>query len=76
MNKAFGRIENISDYSQVQVFTNPLNAVNILGYTLNDDGSLAADGGITLSPQAAKVVLNMLKEWEQYAVENELLEVE
>lgn len=75
MNKPFGRIENLCELSQVQVFTNPVDIVTIVAYTLDegDRNNMKSEGGIALSPEAALIVLNMLKEWEQYAIEHEII---
>ncbi|KKM92761.1 hypothetical protein LCGC14_1215330 [marine sediment metagenome] len=78
MNKPFGRIENLGKFSQVQIFTNPVDTVTIMAYTLDesDRNYMKSEGGIALSPEATLLVLNMLKEWEQYAIEHKILEKE
>lgn len=77
MNKPFGRIENLGKLSQVQIFTNPVDTVSIMAYTLDEDDRniMRNEGGIALSPEAALVVLNMLKEWKEYAIEHKILEI-
>lgn len=77
MNKPFVRIENLGKLSQVQLFTNPVDVVTIMAYTLDegDRNNMKSEGGIALSPEAALIVLNMLKEWEGYAIEHKILEI-
>lgn len=62
MNKPFMRIVNLDEHRQVQVFTDPCDAVNIIGYTITKDNSFIDRAGISLSPEAARSILNILKE--------------